>query len=124
MNFFCYYDIDNPPDFNLKNKYTFKTSNLISDPPNEIVIATESNVPKNRRVSFGTFMDITSKKDEEEDDDFGDPDLNPCFYDKKLQIVSFVTLLALIIFAIGVFALSQQPKGTENKLFNPAWHRG
>ena len=97
---------------------------MISDPRNEIVIAEESNVPKkNRRVSFGTLVDKNSKKDEEEDDDFGDPDLNPCFQDKKLQIFSFVTLLALIIFAIGVFALSQQPKGTENKLFNPVWHR-
>ena len=97
---------------------------MISDPRNEIVIAEESNVPKkNRRVSFGTLVDKNSKKDEEEDDDFGDPDLNPCFQDKKLQIFSFVTLLALIIFAIGAFALSQQPKGTENKLFNPVWHR-
>ena len=92
---------------------------MISDPQNEIVIAEESNVPKkNRRVSFGTLVDRNSKKDEEEDDDFGDPDLNPCFQDKKLQIFSFVTLLALIIFAIGVFALSQQPKGTKNKSFN------
>ena len=77
----------------------------------------KSNVPKKRRVSFGTVTDITTKKDVDEDD-FGDPDSNPCFHDKNLQIFSFVTLLALIIFAIGVFALSQQPKGTENKLFS------
>ena len=84
----------------------------------------ESNVLSNRRVSFGTFMDITAKKDQEEEDDFGGLDSNPCFHDKNLQIFSFVTLLALITFAIGVFALSQQPKGTENKLFNPVWHGG
>ena len=78
----------------------------------------KSNVPKKQRMSFGAFMDMTTKKDVEEDDDFDDRDLNPCFYDKKLQIFSFVTLLALIIFAIGVFALSQQPKGTKNKLLN------
>ena len=35
-------------------------------------------------------MDMTTKKDVEEDDDFDDSDLNPCFYDKKLQIFSFV----------------------------------
>ena len=38
-------------------------------------------------------------------------DSNPCHNDKKLQIISFISLLMLILIAIGVLVESQKAVG-------------
>ena len=65
--------------------------------------------PENRSVSFGEFMEKTKPTPDEDTDN---PESKPWYNNRKLQIVSLIALVLLVMIGIGIIVASLKPKGT------------
>merc|ERR1712051_1027124 len=83
---------------------TTEEEDRLKDLSSQDALQTEPIKPKNsRRVSFSTIVALPMKpKSGEVEDESSNPVTNPCHNDKKLQILSFVSLFMLVVIAISI----------------------